>query len=222
MNTAEQNVSRMGSEHDRESSGSLSALTALRNSVRFLSDIQQLVECPLPVPPVSPPKSLNEGGFLLDGIIAYLSRKHGGNVHHNGIVEITSKSVNSADPREAVWNIADLTKDSLFRSADAPKQWIRWNFHNLLVLPTHYTIRSWNLRSWVIESSLDGENWTIIDEQTNNKDLYDNPSIKSFPVSSSTKCHFIRLSQTGKNNGRCDFLLLHAFEVFGALVEQQE
>jgi hypothetical protein len=34
----------------------------------------------------------------LDGIIFYLTRKHGGNVHENGIVTITSKSVYKDKP----------------------------------------------------------------------------------------------------------------------------
>jgi hypothetical protein len=35
----------------------------------------------------------------LEGIISYLTKKHGGNVHEKGIVTIASKSVYDDDPK---------------------------------------------------------------------------------------------------------------------------
>jgi hypothetical protein len=43
----------------------------------------------------------------LDGVISYLTKKHGGNVQEKGIVTITSQSV--YDPHYALTNVADLT-----------------------------------------------------------------------------------------------------------------
>jgi hypothetical protein len=87
---------------------------------------------PIPVSPFSPSESrqavesshsrtsLKEVEFPLrknkrrDGIIQYLTRKHGGNVHDKGIVIITSKSLdtdnsNSTDTRNVVDLMADKT-----------------------------------------------------------------------------------------------------------------
>jgi uncharacterized coiled-coil protein SlyX len=171
---------------------------------------------PVPVPPVCPSKSLKAVEFPLqeaksvDGIISYLTRKHGGNVHDKGIVTITSKSVNDDDvPR----NVADLTSHSSFWSNYEPGQWICWDFHEMRVRPTHYTIRSDYIRSWVIESSLDGEAWTEIDRKTVNK------GYASFAVSKSAECRFIRLTQTGQRSSREHFLVIRAFEFFGTLLE---
>jgi uncharacterized coiled-coil protein SlyX len=119
-------------------------------------------------------KSLKEVEFPLkkaksiEGIISYLTRKHAGNVHDKGIVTITSKSVvHDHDPR----NVADLTSGNSSISKNEPDQWICWDFHEMRVRPTHYTIKSYCLKSWVVESSLDGEAWTEIDRKTNNEDF---------------------------------------------------
>jgi hypothetical protein len=93
----------------------------------------------------------------LEGIISYLTKKHGGNVHEKGIVTITSKSVN---PRYPPTNVADLTSDRWFNSKKEPDQWVRWDFREMRVCPTHYTITAPWLKSWVVEGSLDGESWT--------------------------------------------------------------
>jgi hypothetical protein len=180
-----------------------------------------------PLPPVSHPKALNEVVFPLTeprskkGIISYLTRKHGGNVHDKGIVTITSKSVYPDCP---VRNVADLTNDdTLFRSQDEPGQWICWDFHELRVWPTHYTIRSGTLKSWVIESSLDFMNWTEIDRKTDNTDLkaglFDSSRIASFAISNSAECRFIRLTQTGRSHTNYTILTIRTFEIFGTLLE---
>jgi hypothetical protein len=93
-----------------------------------------------PVRPVSHSKSHTEVKFPLteaesiDGIISYITRKHGGNVHDKGIVTITSKSVFS---NYAVRNAADLTSNSLFSSKNQPGLWVCWDFHEMRVCPTH-------------------------------------------------------------------------------------
>jgi hypothetical protein len=44
----------------------------------------------------------------------------------------------------------------------------------------------------------------------------------SFAVSNSAECRFIRLTQTGKTHTEKDSLIIHAFEVFGTLLEWRE
>jgi hypothetical protein len=124
-----------------------------------------------PVPPASHSKSRTAIKFSLkeakslDGVISYLTRKHGGNVHGQDIVTITSKSVRDDEPTCALRNVADLTSESFFNSKNEPGQWVSWDFHGMRVLPAHYTIRSEDLKLWVIESSLAGEAWTEIDRE---------------------------------------------------------
>jgi hypothetical protein len=110
----------------------------------------------------------------LEGVIWYLTKKHGGNVSEKGIVAITSKSVHSSDDWCALKNLADfadLSSNSAFLSADAPGQWVCWDFRGMIVRPTHYTIRGPFLTSWVFEGSLDGSTWSEIDRQTGKADF---------------------------------------------------
>jgi hypothetical protein len=155
----------------------------------------------------------------LDGIISYLTRKHVGNVHAKGIVTITSKSVSTDDPRYGPKNVAHLNSDSVFWSKDEPGQWLCWDFREMRVRPTHYTAWAAWLKSWVIEGSMDGENWAEIDRQIDNQDFKDGWHTASFTVSNPEQCRFIRLSQTGHDHYGDSSLALRAVEFFGTLSE---
>jgi hypothetical protein len=159
----------------------------------------------------------------LDGIISYLIRKHGGNVHDKGIVTITSKSVYASDSIWSARNIGDVIDHCAFWSKNEPGQWICWDFHEMRVRPTHYTIESGSprLKSWVIESSLDGENWTEIDRKADSTDFQRIRDTASFTVSNPSECRFIRLTHTANHSGN-DYLAIMAFDFFGILLESHE
>jgi hypothetical protein len=59
------------------------------------------------------------------------------------------------------------------QSKDEPGQWVCWDFREIRVHPTHYTIETVWLKSWVVAGSLDGESWTEIHPQTDNQDFKD-------------------------------------------------
>jgi hypothetical protein len=160
----------------------------------------------------------------LDGIISYLTRKHGGNVHEKGIVTVTSKSVFSLDDRTGPHNVINLTSDLRFVSKDAPNQWICWDFGKLRLIPTHYSIRTtWgdnnHLRSWIVESSLDAQAWIVIDRRANVAELDSDQVVASFLLLKAIECRYVRLTQTDKNTSMKDFLKITAFELFGDLIE---
>jgi hypothetical protein len=159
----------------------------------------------------------------MDGIISYLTKKHGGNVHDKGIVRITSKSV--WDEGYSVRNVADLTDDRYFISENKSGQWIRWDFLQVPVRPTHYSftasqLHGWNMKSWSMEGSLDGEVWTEIDRQTDNRDFEKDGAHHTawFAFSKTMVCRFIRMTHRGNHDGSST-LALFRFELFGALFE---
>jgi hypothetical protein len=143
------------------------------------------------------PKSLNRvevpmvRAKSLDGILSYLTTKHGGHVHEKGIVTITSKSFLGDDPLHLAKNAADFTYDWGFCSKDEPGQWICWDFGEMGIRPTHYTMKSYSLKSWIVEGSIDGSNWTEIDRQTDNEDFNGYKETASFPISNPVDCRFI-------------------------------
>jgi hypothetical protein len=160
---------------------------------------------------------MKHGRTSLDGIISYLTKKHGGNVHEKGIVTITSKSV-SDDPRFALKNVADLTSDSEFNSKDEPGQWICWDFGEMRVHPTHYTMDACYIGSWNVDGSLNGTNWKQIDDHHGAHD-FGRRGVSSFVVWQPMECRFIRLTQIQQNSACNEMLFLAAVEFFGTLSE---
>jgi hypothetical protein len=171
----------------------------------------------------------------LDGIMSYLTKKHGGNVAEKGIVRITAKSAAYDHPAYAVTNVADLTSDVCFWSKNEPDQWVCWDFGEMRVRPTSYTIKAWCLNSWVIDGSLDGTRWTVnawvidgsldgtrwteIDRRTYKRfftSCYAVPA--SFRVSKPAQFRFLRLTQ-GHTPDYASWLRLRTVEFFGTLFQ---
>jgi hypothetical protein len=155
----------------------------------------------------------------LEGIIAHLTQKHGGNVDERGVVSISGSTANDGHPpRHAV----DLKTTTIFHSTNAPNQWLCYDFKNRRVQPTHYSISAyggWYLRSWIFEGSLDGSNWNELDRRENDSTMNNEHQIGTFTVSVRDEYQYLRLRQTGKNAYGHDYLVLYAFEVFGRLIE---
>jgi hypothetical protein len=107
----------------------------------------------------------------LHGIIAYLPQKHGENFIDEGIVAITAKSVSPPNRRYAIEDAADHGATLGFESNDEPVQWVCWDFHEMRIFPTHYIIKVSSLKSWVVQSSLDGETWTEMDRKMDKMDF---------------------------------------------------
>jgi hypothetical protein len=69
----------------------------------------------------------------LDGMIWYLTKKRGGNVHETGIVSITSNAVYHDYPQHSAKMIADLNSSWSFPSVDEPGQRICWDFSEMRI-----------------------------------------------------------------------------------------
>jgi hypothetical protein len=123
-----------------------------------------------------------------------------------------------------------LKADTLFHSKNERDQWISYDFCKSRIKPTHYSIRSrydgnpgnYNLRSWVIEGSIDGSNWVEIDRRDNNNELNGKNISRQFAISHPDEFQMIRLRQTGKNHAGHDYLIFCAFEIFGTLLDSVE
>jgi hypothetical protein len=122
-----------------------------------------------------------------DGIIAYLTRECGGNVHDRGVIEVTGSDVHANHlPRDVV----DLTVHNCFHSPNQPDQWICYNFKDRRIRLTNYSIAAqgnWYLRSWIVEGSVDGHAWICLDEQKDNTDASPVHPIATFSVETSLR-----------------------------------
>jgi hypothetical protein len=178
-----------------------------------------------------------------DGIIAHLSRECRGNVHDRKIVDVTcgsfEKETYGANPHSGVWtnradlaakNVADLETNlclmSAYRIKDIPhtrNNWICYDFKERRIVPTHYTIRTYDgnshLKSWLVETSADGKNWREVAHEENNTQLNGKFFTATFAVADGGECRFIRLVNIGRNHYGGDGILISAWEIFGNLIE---
>jgi hypothetical protein len=159
----------------------------------------------------------------LNGIIAYLNLKCGGNAHTAGLVSVTESSVNGAR-----YGYNTLFFDSLeayFMSQNRANQWICYNFKSQKVQVTSYSIRSYDYgggshpRSWVLEGSLDGNQWVVLDRREDETSLKEMNQVAEFSVATVGRAQFIRLRQTEKNWHGTQCLAMSAFEIYGILEE---
>ena len=125
-------------------------------------------------------------------------------------------------------NAVDLGTNSRYCPRNEKNTWMCYNFKELLVIRTSYSVRSheygprWNhLKPWVIEVSNDGSSWTEIDHLTDNNDLNDRHATAKFKISKgpSESYRFFRLKQTGKNHDG-DCVSLFSPEIFRTLFEK--
>jgi hypothetical protein len=172
-----------------------------------------------------------------DGIIAHLTRECGGNVDDRHVVDVTSGSFEKETEgvNSGAKNAADLETDSWFRSAyrwgteDIPhtrNNWLCYDFKERRIVPTHYAIRTYgggpggdHLKSWLVETSLDGESWREVAREENNKQLNGRNFTGTFAVTDCGECRFIRLVNIGRNHIGYDLLCISAWEIFGNLAE---
>jgi hypothetical protein len=156
------------------------------------------------------------------GIIAFLTRKYGGNVVDRQIVEMRASSGpgNASFP---VKNVVDLDTSAHFWTENRSNQWICWDFKTYRIRPTHYSINSEygdaNLRTWVLEGSSDGSSWATLDERHDDMTLQRRLLAATFQVAKPVEVRLLRIVQKGQNHNGNDHLAFTALEFFGDLKE---
>jgi hypothetical protein len=167
---------------------------------------------------------------LLGGVISFLTARCNGNVSDKGIVVVTSSSQVSNDTANSPKNAADLTASSYFHSANQANQWICYDFGDSRIKPTHYLIRSnhvngsggYHPKSWVVEGSVDCNQWEEIDRRDNNSDLNAQNVVRLFTVTHSSEYRSLRLRQTGPSHSGANYLVISGFDLFGHFFEPQQ
>jgi hypothetical protein len=181
-----------------------------------------------------------------DGITTHLMRECRGNVHDRRVVGVTcgsfEKETEGANPhsgaygnspRDAAKNAADLETDSVFmsryRTENFPpmrNNWLCSDFKERRIVPTHYTIRTcfgrpgdFHLKSWLVETSVDGKNWREVAREEDNNRLNGGRFAGTFAGAGGGECRFIRLVNIGRNHWGSDCLDISAWEIFGSLID---
>jgi hypothetical protein len=178
---------------------------------RFINKYSSIV-CPF-----CPPSTL-------DGIISYLTKRFGGHVIDRGIISITASSI--CNPQShPLHQVADFENQCQFYTKNEANSWICYDFKDMRIKLTHYSIRScctsnaWHLRFWALEGSNDGVKWIGIDNRKNDTSLNRAGAISTFLILEEFQQEFrmIRLRQIGKNSHGGDNVVVTAIEFFGTV-----
>jgi hypothetical protein len=88
---------------------------------------------------------------------------------------------------------------------------------------SHYSLRSQpdcdnhHPMNWMLEGSMDGQNWIELDRRDNCRELVGLNRSATFSVSRRAFFQQIRLRQHEENSNGYDYLTVNAFELFGDL-----
>lgn len=163
---------------------------------------------------------LNESEF--NGIIKYLTTKTGGNIHDNGTIEVTTNSLCKGQEPKYLLNF-DYNGD--YNASPNKKAWVCFDFKDKKIKITNYSIKSncngpnqFHLKSWILEVSNDGQNWTKIDERKNCQEVNGPKKTGTFSVQANDFSRYVRLNQTEPswNNAHVWFYYM---EFYGYLLE---
>lgn len=160
-----------------------------------------------------------------DGILSYLTKKTGGNIHDNGTIKITSNSIEGNNhPKNAV----DYERNNIYHSKNQCDSYIVIDFKDKSIQVSGYLIQSANedsvhLKNWVIEVSENGRNWIEIDRQTNHSKLNGFNNKKLFYIKKPHRkfYKFLRLRETGESWNQ-NYIGFTFIELYGKIQEPKK
>ena len=112
---------------------------------------------------------------------------------------------------------------------DVPASWFCIDLgKDRSVIPSHYELRHGRRfksdcpRTWDLQGSNDGEEWTLLRRHSNDKGIDGPFESHTFALPDVDEAYrFFRVIQTGHNSSNHNFLALSGFELFGDLYEQE-
>lgn len=162
-----------------------------------------------------------------------------GIVHHLATDGGRAPYVNPVDRGALMVTASSVMPDSLppsavvggavvrFSTRALAGSWVAVDFGKRRVMPTHYSLRhyaSWDteaLRSWVLEASVDGAQWTVLVTHAGDAALAARGATATWaipPEHHATAFRLFRVRQTGVNSNQHHYLALSGFELYGTLI----
>jgi hypothetical protein len=164
-------------------------------------------------------KKGKKGFDVPDGIIAHLTKTFGGNVHGRKVVLVTAGSFEKTTTKNDY-------RESHEHVPPTPNNWVCYDFKKRSIVPIYYTIRTngddpgaSHLKSWLVETSAEGESWREVAREEDNKQFNGSKFIGTFEVTCGGAYRFIRLVNIGRNHEGHDQLLISGWEIFAVLRE---
>lgn len=159
-----------------------------------------------------------------NGILMHLTKKTDGNIHLNHTIDITSSSLSCGNYETLV----DFKNINGHTHIAGNPRWLQFDLKEREVEIDSYLIKSahtdedshssYYLKNWKLEISLDGNEWNLIDEKSDDSYLNGNYKIHLYKLSKISKpFRFIRITSTGGNWNNDDFTI-GKFELFGNII----
>ena len=160
-----------------------------------------------------------------NGILMHLNKKTNGNIQMNHTIDITSSNL-SCGKYETLVDFENINGHT--HISGNPK-WLQFDLKGIKAQINSYLIKSahtdedshsiYYLKNWKIEISLDGNEWTTIDEKSNDSYLNGNYQMHLYELNQLSKpFRYIRIISNGGNWNHEDFTI-GKFELFGNIIE---
>lgn len=142
-------------------------------------------------------------------------------------MNITSSTILRNDQRFSPLNALEYDSNNYFMTENIAGSWICFDFKKHKVIPTNYTIKSYQRtndqhpRSWVIEGlNVKTSKWEIIDEKNDCSILNGDGIIHTFQIQNQEENEFksIKMRLTGPNWTNNNSFLINSFELYGELI----
>ncbi|KAK8875481.1 hypothetical protein M9Y10_005647 [Tritrichomonas musculus] len=162
-------------------------------------------------------------GFVFNGILSYLTRQTNRNIQDAGLITASSSSIIGDRQQFHPKMVLNMSKSSYFMSKDVKDSWIMFDFKNMEIQISHYVIRTYgdtfnsHLKSWILEVSSDGHEWTVVDRRVTDYSLKEDWGTSAFKCSIKKRSRYVRLTQTGPNHRDTNCLLLCSIDFYGKL-----
>lgn len=163
----------------------------------------------------------------MEGVIHYLATNNGTRPHVNPVNEGIMGASASSLIADSV-PVSAIAGPDVVRCVTKPirNSWMQIDFMSRTVRPTHYSLRhysSWDteaLRSWVLEASNDGDNWTDLSTHEDDRSLDRRGAVHTWPLPGVRQAYrFFRVRQTGRNSNNHHYLALSGMEFYGDLFD---
>jgi hypothetical protein len=161
------------------------------------------------------------------GICQYLSSVCGGNAAELGRIQITGKSCDPGRDRLLPFLI-NYEWTHCWISHNAPRAWVQFDFLNLQIYVTHYSIKTYrsgkgfsHLKSWLLQGLQHGQ-WVDLDLREDTKDLNGRSKTGMFQLANPSLVTMLKLIQTGPNHSGDDFMILTNVEFYGEVIDNDK
>ena len=159
----------------------------------------------------------------LNGLLLRLKKMNNNqNLHETIVVKV----ILSERWDTSVHPVIDVDTDAITASGPSVDSWIAYDFGpSGRITPTSYTLKTrtnyerWpnTPHSWVIETSVDGIHWEMIDVQVNVESVKKSLAVNHFTMKRSpTPCRYVRIARIQPNESGASGICISAFELFGS------